>query len=124
MKQQISSEQLQELTEEQKERLREWWKPQMWHQMIDNKGLYYLGFQTKDIEADKENLLPLLSIGQMIDFIDGEREELWSFREKMLTPYKEDAYWRVRGIDNLEFSGNSLCDALWEAVKYLLNDKK
>jgi hypothetical protein len=38
MKQHISAEDLQELTQEQKDRLREWWKPEIGDMYVDEDG--------------------------------------------------------------------------------------
>jgi hypothetical protein len=59
----------------------------------------------------KENCLPLLNIGQMIEIIGKHRSE----QHISITPGESICY-----IDGREFSGEELCDALWEAVKELL----
>lgn len=81
MKQRISVEQLQELTEEQKGRLREWWRPRKgdWY--------YYLNIQYSHVITDsseyalssynnhKRDYLPLLSIGQCIELLKDKAPE-------------------------------------------------
>jgi hypothetical protein len=59
----------------------------------------------------KENCLPLLNIGQMIDIL----REHKGVPNISFTP--EEAICYVCGT---EFSGEELCDALWEAVKTIL----
>ncbi len=60
---------------------------------------------------NKENCLPLLNIGQMIDILKEHQGE------PNISFAPEEAVCYVGGI---EFSGEELCDALWEAVKKLL----
>ncbi|HBF37785.1 MAG TPA: hypothetical protein DDW50_10730 [Firmicutes bacterium] len=58
-----------------------------------------------------ENCLPTLNIGQMIEILrENKGEPNISF-----TPEEAICY-----IDGTEYSGEELCDALWEAVKDLL----
>jgi len=65
LKQRISVERLQELSSEQRERLREWWKPQDEDWYIYDGGIYSV------IEYPKveKGSLPLLSIGQCIELL-------------------------------------------------------
>lgn len=109
MKQHITVEQLKELTEEQKQRLKDWWKP--------GAGDFYVvwddhvALTTKESKEyiNKENCTPLLSIGQMIELLH---------KKDAVNHHFIQAYhnmWRVNTHENIE-----LCDALWEAVKALL----
>lgn len=102
MKQHITTEQLNELSEKGKGKLREWWKP-------------------------KVGDLPLLSIGQMIEFLDeqidkhnqkvdenDEGEYIEYSIERLL-----DRCWRLNGyFKTIEYS--NLTDALFSAVKEIL----
>jgi hypothetical protein len=107
MKQKITVEQLQELTEEQKKRLREWWKLQPGDIMFDIKmgclETLVGGSNGKaiieHIEGEsKARFLPLLSIGQMIELL-------------------QNSYKKVRWPDTKD---KNLCNSLWSAVKEVL----
>lgn len=100
MKQHITVEDLQQLTEEQKQRLREWWNPQLGdlvydggkiqtlHVDLDTDWFIYSGYEnaihSKDWNDDfntphianevKAGCLPLLSIGQMMQLIRDHKE--------------------------------------------------
>lgn len=70
-------------------------------------------------------LVPLLSIGQMIEFLDEKGEfkkifRLWSKSEKK-TAGKKYLPWMV-DVSTHAVSSAKLCDALWEAVKEVLNE--
>lgn len=82
MKQRITVEQLNELTDEQVKKLSEWWKDH----------------------------LPLLNIGQLIEYLTQTEKPLI---ESSL------AGWRV-WHQGEHYSKVELCDALWEAVKQCL----
>jgi hypothetical protein len=108
MKQNITIEQLRQLSKKGKEKLRQWSK---------NKVLLY---------CYPENL-PYLSIGQMIEFLNDYKcidirydnkhssSATICYQDKdIATPF----YWeRVISVPNL-------CDALWEAVKESLNKEE
>jgi hypothetical protein len=115
MKRRITPEQLAELTEEQKDRLREWWKPE-----IGDLNVFF--------ENQKENVrivlyaphrqglyLPLLDIGQCIDLLDNfvRQIDIYQIKEKTWTVV--DAEGEV-----FECGHKELIDALWEAVKSVL----
>lgn len=121
MKQHITVGQLNELSKEAKEKLREWWKPERLDRVKDDgiEGEYYLtdystefdGWIVEDEETRhagwKKGMLPLLSIGQMIEFLDSE-----------------DMRWHSYVVDTntggLSYD-DELCDALWEEVRRILN---
>jgi len=123
MRQRISVEQLGELTEEQKERLREWWKPREYDvfavgRISDSVHELEGGLiRTKDCDNDgchgaelKRESLPLLSIGQCIELLidlDGIRIKQRTGRTKIYFLNPVNA--------NQEFF-----DALWQAVKATL----
>jgi hypothetical protein len=121
VKRRIEPEQLNELTPEQKERLRELWKPQEFdvclfaaeicaidvvrenyeiHERIDT-WFWFVDCEGRPVT--KDDCLPLLDIGQMIELL-----RKISFN----------------AIESLDYSGaiqsEKLCDALWQAVKSVL----
>ena len=131
MKQHIGPSQLAELSDEQKEKLRQWWEPQKGDMVsrgsesqlcvgVDNNNLYFERESSKHYFA----YLPLLSIGQCIELLDS-----------YLTYLKLSEYsgqWEVRmfsvpgvsshGMGRLpcSFSADDLIDALWQAVKEVI----
>lgn len=133
MKQHITSSQLNELSDKGKEKLRKWWKPALhdfivseWKgnkiaSLIQNLDYSFeaelIAIQTygfKDIE--KKYSLPLLSIGQMIEFLQrGEGEG--KFKDGWYLQY------RLFGwvINDREGNEKELADSLWEACKEVLN---
>ena len=97
MKQQVTPTDLETLTEEQKTKLRERWK-----------------------QIHGTPLIPLLSIGQMIEFlIEHDPNGYCYLMRKLHSPeviYDSPAdKWKERYVPPVE-----LCDALWEAVKAIL----
>src|SRR5690554_4691823 len=94
MKQHITIEQLNELSDKAKEKLREWWKPEEGDLVIflqDNnhfdKETFVVGtgtfltdkgwgvnYEDQAGLMPKENVYPLLSIGQMIEFLPNFKE--------------------------------------------------
>lgn len=149
MKQHISIAQLNELTDKQKEKLREWWKPQIGDlsMVIDNSGnqyeevvydavedgndYFYRWFnldhkvaelELKETQGVKKSfkVFPLPNIGQMIEFIE-DNADFYSAKEIFVTA---GHLWTVTiKKDQLGYydSKESLCDALWEVVKLLLS---
>jgi hypothetical protein len=111
MKQRISIEQLQELTEEQQHRLREWWKPEFGDmlvmpphttiEVIDEELFKIL----QRVKLDYNPALPLLSIGQLIELLNGL--DLDGETEQSIN-------------DGIMWINDNLCDALWSAVKKVL----
>ena len=130
MKQHITIDDLSQLNEIGKNRLRDWWNPeygdwfafrpygcrkvreriymdQMGYDIVDE----VLGATTIDANA-----LPLLSIGQMIEFLD-EHIKGWS----IIKPYSQEKDQRIcLGYLNHLHKNDELCDALWSAVKDIL----
>jgi hypothetical protein len=110
MKQNISEEQLQELSEEQKIKLSALYKPTDEFSII--KTDWYLG-------------LPLLSIGQMIEILINNNEFFNISNVYVKHPTTSD-----RSINNgygiwlhkqsKEYRADELCNALWLAVKNIL----
>jgi hypothetical protein len=133
MKRRITEEQLMELTDEQKQRLREWWKIGKgdifhsthfsglydYHIAIDVYNYTILDWIT-GVELDKDTCLPLLDIGQMIDLLT-QRE---GFPNLYISNYPGVKTWELTYICNpnieAEIETTELCDALWESVKQVL----
>jgi hypothetical protein len=130
MRQRITKDQLLSLSEDQRKKLREWWKPEVGDHYIhwndefpdafdENYVGDYLekeaGYAYYDSERyPEEHACPLLSIGQMIEFLD-ERERLGIYGELLLNGQMV----RVRSRW-LEYPPGQLCDTLWQAVKEIL----
>ena len=106
MKQHITKEQLNELNEKQREKLLEWYDNLEGDEKCISCGIYLT------------NQPPLLSISQMIEFLD-EREyrKIWDMQRKDHNGM--DHYWMV-GVNEGLYNKDELCDALWEAVKSVL----
>jgi hypothetical protein len=122
MKQRITIEQLNKLTDEQKERLREWWTPQT-HDVV-----FYRSFEKEFVVegytgstlhfADGSgtwsyDCLPLLSIGQMIQFIN-EKKPLKSISKARFDKWTVNIETATLGYKD------ELCDSLWETVTRIL----
>ena len=108
MKERISEEQLQELSPEQQEKLREWWEPKEYDVFIAQPygTECILIWRLVDQSAFKKlwnELLPLLSIGQMIG---------------MLSHYHP--HFSYRCMDEYNVGHEKLCDEMWEDMKYAL----
>jgi len=133
MRQHISIKQLNELSEKGKERLRKWWKPKIgdWQAYRNITSL----IEEPEFERDYEeyvlhimankDILPLLSIGQMVEFLDEYQEKVGTDLEYI----DESDYDRVVGTILRRYKNKNacdigwkgeLCDALWEAVKEVL----
>lgn len=102
MKQHITVEQIEELSENQRDKLADWW-----------------------IEKDKVGSYGLLSIGQMIEFLVDHGEEyflLTNGLNGLFNPEHKNLWKAGTGDENTplqkgqKFADNP-CDALWEAVK-------
>ena len=139
MKQRITPEQLNELTDEQKKKLREWYYPEkvrlldqyIFHENGElRKTAYYSDYFFDDKESDLTRhfreckALPILTIGQMIELITSldpsqflfeYRYNFWSVQASGTTQCGGVAIDRSWQFDDLE-----LCDALFEIVKQTL----
>ena len=142
MKQMIDSAQLDEITEVQRNAIRDWWTPaegdwiaskgnsrqKKWHTELNSDDTDYGFAYEPGVKVKDKNIVPLLSIGQMIEFLrcKGELGQILY----LIGWTGQYAQWRVTnregvpclntnhpqmGVDFLE-----LCDALWEAVKKTL----
>lgn len=114
MKQSITAKQLNELSDGSKEKLREWWKPKegdlylsvqtalSWNQKKLPKPFKSVFKNGSPYEDEISIAYPLLSIGQMIEFINDN-----------------DQNWRLDSC----LTGSIIiyaCDDLWEVVKEVL----
>lgn len=129
MKQSVNIAQLNELSEKGQKRLRKWWKPQPFDlfynriRLFDRRKppeshVYVVDGLLFDVESTKHMRpqdvvvadLPILSIGQMIEFLDEHNKDKLTYA--LIDPDSENN-WPV----------NELCDKLWEAVKEALEKK-
>jgi hypothetical protein len=104
MKQHITLDQLNELSEEEKKKLSDWnlnWNP-------DNEVMMTW------VKCGDNLCLPLLSIGQMIEFIGNRR--VYPDLDSLLGDYL------VCNEDYEHHNVEEWCDILWEAVKELLKE--
>lgn len=114
MKQHITVSQLNQLNKKGKKRLDEWFCRQPY--------TYTLTSIQKVGETGFKNNSPLLSIGQMIEFLDENGFYIDNFMEQFIS--KDKKYWEITylWLDRAHVvSKTELCDALWEAVKEVLN---
>ena len=125
MKQNITPEQLNELSDKGKEKLRKWWIPRrgdivygnspveenrlisLVAENVDEKGI---SDNESYVWIPKEKGLPLLSIGQMIEFLDEDADSLMNMGD----------HWIVYDRKNDSLFKVELADALWEACKEVL----
>lgn len=120
MKQHITSEQVDELTSKGKEGLRKWWHPTEgdWYIESDEPEiLCHIECCEDDVNEAEAECLPLLSIGQMIEFLElnkGRRNGWWDF---LFMSYDETDSVFPKEYDK------ELVDQLWEAVREVLERK-
>ena len=127
MKQRIDVSQLQELSPEQQEKLREWWQPQIGDAFIikgDN--------EVRSIDSSWRLIMisntplanefcPLLSIGQMIEILTKESITVDITTTQMETKNRKTAFVLLNNVFSSErFDSGELVDALFEAVKEIL----
>jgi len=133
MRQYITPAQLQELTDEQKERLRDWWEVQegdrffakgLWEDIAGKSGPGCVeNFGCEGLSYKKENCLPLLSVGQCIELLEAKDPGSWSIccsksggwyitSSNLYAP----KYYIADGGKDFE----EIIDALWQAVKEVL----
>jgi hypothetical protein len=117
MKQRITIEQLNKLTHEQKERLREWWNPNVGDFILLTNGEeFVLSFTPPEHLYNTYKLegnLPLLSIGQMIEFIQ-EKKPLKSISKARFDKWTVNIETSTLGYKD------ELCDSLWETMTRIL----
>lgn len=127
MKQRITVQQLNKLTDAQKEQLRDWWKPCEGDQAYcDNYDTITVHENGDEYEKNRmiwincgysllaNNPLPLMSIGQMIQFIQEKRPQL-----KGISKNRFDKWFVNLETGQLGYK-DELCDALWETVTQIL----
>ena len=141
MKQRITVEQIRELTPEQGEKLREWWKPKdgdwfygsygdrdgdgewiLSPYEVDS-GVYGASLHD-DYATPDDGALPLLTIGQMIELLCDNDINIDDFR---LSYIGTACDWVVcqtnqygRFFPNKNYTADELCDSLWQAIKEAL----
>lgn len=121
MKQMITVEQINELSEKQKEKLREWWKPTPNDLFSDGKKTFCVYNPYYEQLATRAQMLPLLSIGQMIELLENKKtqsETLDIHSPKGLV--NQWSLWYANGDFPKKYEKLQLCDALWQAVKECL----
>lgn len=124
MKQRITIDQLNELSEGQKNKLQGLWEPRrgdmffntqrnlvLLAEAVSNEGIESVG----DLLSKKE-CLPLLSIGQMIELLDPYGSTI--FTSKMWIAADPPIY--EISVNGRQFYEANMCDCLWEAVKKIL----
>ena len=132
MKQHITLEQLDELTPAQREALREWWKANL---STYNVGCYKFGRSLairviQDSESmhialdDSFECLPLLSIGQCIEYLRDKDPELLCYTMRRLFTgicfYPAPVMLKINERGSKYYEPAELIDALWESVKAVL----
>ncbi len=136
--QHITVEQLNELTDEQKERLREWWEPSqgdlfIWTENKDKdiETLHkYDGYAHENlswhseppiewIEDDKKHALPLLSIGGCIELLQ-DRGVLLNITNIFARINRKLPGWGVFNPKEFDMRSDELIVALWQATKKVL----
>jgi len=116
MKQHITPKQLNELSEKGKSKLFVWLTKKGYH----DGQCFMCG---PDVHAGRrktvDKIKPLLSIGQMLEFLSDKNNVKYP-----ITIHERFLDWKVvsRGSNEVYTKGLELCDALWEAVKDILNE--
>ena len=127
MKQHITVEQLNELSEKGKEKLGKWWKPIVGDWFDDDGYMRIIpDDETKGAFVLNSFHTPLLSIGQMIKFLDEHRSKdmkyYWGVAH-VETPSENVWYVGDDGQDELsrtKHESKDLCNVLWGAMKEVL----
>src|SRR5258708_757804 len=112
MKQHIMPVQLNELSEKNLKKLQEWWKPQKGdlHTKLPIFDRAIIFSYSDGMIGD--NNYPLLSIGQMIQFLDENTKYEFHIFRRMVDwkiIYEEMQYGKILGQE--------LCYSLWDAIK-------
>jgi len=131
MKQRISVEQLKELSPEQQERLRAWWKPKQfdvyYEEFADGDG--YIGSIERESYIPSKEASPLLSIGQCIELLGTKclvncPKKQWhvAIIGDVMPVYKwaDGECINESELNTKHFYSKELIDALWQAVKEVL----
>ncbi|MFD0696472.1 hypothetical protein ACFQZT_20610 [Paenibacillus sp. GCM10027628] len=109
MNQRLKAEHLQQLDSDQQESLRSQWTPQEGEYMLfadQEEMIYYLN------GVEKHRSLPLLNIGQMIDYLSGSDA---SFKMQF-----DSDVWKI-SLSGQSYQDDDLCDVLWEVMKGILS---
>lgn len=123
MKQHITPDQLNELTPEAKEKLREWWEPEEGDSFarefkdgeMQTETVYHSWIGSYEDNKPDQSCFPLLSIGQMIEFLADNSNGYYEHS------YIDDNFNKQVSIGNVAVGWrNDLCDDLWQAVKEVL----
>lgn len=150
MKQHITTIQLNELSDEGKGKLREWWKPRKGDRYINkfSKSRKRIEFWVLVPHAEEccggdhcenhnnyelevsDDSLPLLSIGQMIEFLNDKCESFeilkngeWNYDENEkdeVVEYKFGCTTKSHGGDREDSYGYDLCDVLFNMIKKMI----
>lgn len=133
MKQHITSQDLEQLSDKGKEKLREWWKPKEGDWICFTTGTKHIkhtveinscdsewGYVIEPGDKPQKNQLPLLSIGQMIEFLDEHNTD----RAFDALCFDRGEYeWHVYHLEKPNNHRSvELCNALWSACVEVLNN--
>lgn len=127
MKQRITVEQLNELTDEQKDKLREWWEPEEgdWysytcvyiHTPVKEYGCTGVYAYDYDKGQEPPDFLPLLSIGQCIGLLNTSE----NYKGDVMSIEETGTGWAINKPFSVEtIESSELIDALWDAIKQAL----
>jgi hypothetical protein len=132
MKQNITVDDINQLTEEQKEKLRDMWRPDFLTPYFNYKDCLYgivkdyysdntiRELQTSSID-NKKDCLPLLSIAQMIEILNKRKKIDADFEIHIATTGYTQLGLVCDDYNNkIWFEGKELCNVLFEAVKSIL----
>ena len=132
MKQRITVDQLNELSPEEKDKLRELWKPEPGNRYCNETGISFTLTEWESIftkSTHGEKYYPLLDIGQMIELLEEVTKgvvefyycELGSLVLRITDKDQElRASLKTPIFVNKYSKATNLCDALFEAVKSIL----
>ena len=133
MKRRITYEDLHSLTKEQVQKLRDWWNPNIgdWFynpnyvinnrvivRLSDDESIFYSSHKSTATQFTKNKCMPLLDIGQMIDIL---KKKEWVLKINQ----SNEGSFRVEldCINGVSFYRTELCNALWNAVKFTLEER-
>jgi hypothetical protein len=115
VKQNISIENINKLTDKQKEKMRELWEPK-YGDIITSTISNFVMTLKNSITFDKSYYLPLLSIGQMIEILE-KHNILFSITNMCINPfYGKRGYAVTLTNKKKHYNSEELCDALWNAI--------
>ncbi|HEX8965414.1 MAG TPA: hypothetical protein VF820_03220 [Patescibacteria group bacterium] len=116
MKQHITIEQLNELSEKGKERLQYWYAASKYPKTVKVKLPEGFTITTYKEELWKRKKLPLLSIGQMIEFLE-EKHELRRSHWENTKFIKPSSTTQISWTHESSINSHDICDNLWESAK-------